>query len=143
MFVTADVSKVERSSDSKAPHPWNMPSMWVTAEVLRLETSTKASDEQPWNISDISVAPVVSKCERSTEVRLEQPANSRSHEFVERVPFISTVLTCELYGYEVHGAAPWPNSPVVPSMGATTSSPVAPSTSHQHVPHCWAPGGMG
>ena len=52
MFVTAEVSKDDRSREVSDEQPLNMPPMSVTAEVSRPDRSRDASDEQPENMEE-------------------------------------------------------------------------------------------
>ena len=47
MLVTAEVSKLERSSDASDEQPSNMELMSLTFDVFHFDTSREVSDEQP------------------------------------------------------------------------------------------------
>ena len=75
IFVTADVLKLDKSSEVKLLHSSNIVFIFVTAEVSKLDKSSEVKDLQAPNILIIFVTADVLKLDKTSEVKPMQPLN--------------------------------------------------------------------
>ena len=72
IFVTADVLKLDKSSEVKLLHSSNIVFIFVTAEVSKLDKSSEVKDLQLLNILIILVTADVLKLDKSSAVNSPQ-----------------------------------------------------------------------
>ena len=75
IFVTFDVSKLDKFSDSNTLVPSNIETILVTCDVERAAKFTDFNELQFWNISPISVTSAVFNSPKLIDSNLDNPLN--------------------------------------------------------------------